>query len=324
MLKRLLALAALAVALGAPALALAEDYPVRPIKLINPFPAGGPADIIARTIGQRMQEILGQPIVVESRAGAGGVTGVDFVAKSQPDGYTIGISSPGALAINPSFQTNMPYNVQKDLAPISLVVKVPEILVVGSAVPAKTLSDFIAWAKQKNGQGVNFGSTGPGGMPHLAAELLMLKAGFKATHLPYKGAAPAVNDLLGNQFQFMFADIPILMPQVKAGNFTALAIGSTKRSPALPDLKTTVEQGFPDVLADNWYGFIAPAATPPAILEKLNKATNEALKDKGVIDKLALQGANVEGSTPEQLAALIASETKRWGDVIKQANLKLE
>ena len=324
MFKRLLALAAGTAALVAPTLARAEDYPARPIKLINPFPAGGPADIIARTIGQRMQEILGQPIVVESRAGAGGVTGVDFVAKSQPDGYTIGISSPGALAINPSFQTNMPYNVQKDLAPISLVVRVPEILVVGSAVPAKTLPDFIAYAKQKNGQGVNFGSTGPGGMPHLAAELLMLKAGFKATHLPYKGAAPAVNDLLGNQFQFMFADIPILMPQVKAGNFTALAIGSTKRSPALPDLKTTVEQGFPDVLADNWYGFIAPAATPPAILEKLNKATNEALKDKGVIDKLALQGANVEGSTPEQLAALIASETKRWGDVIKQANLKLE
>lgn len=324
MFKRLLALAVMTAAVIAPALARADDYPARPIKLINPFPAGGPADIIARTIGQRMQEILGQPIVVESRAGAGGVTGVDFVAKSQPDGYTIGISSPGALAINPSFQSNMPYNVQKDLAPISLVVRVPEILVVGSAVPAKTLPDFIAYAKQKDGQGVNFGSTGPGGMPHLAAELLMLKAGFKATHLPYKGAAPAVNDLLGNQFQFMFADIPILMPQVKAGNFTALAIGSNKRSPALPDLKTTVEQGFPDVLADNWYGFIAPAATPPAILAKLTKATNEALKDKGVIDKLALQGANVEGSTPEELAALIASETKRWGDVIKQANLKLE
>lgn len=324
MFKRLLALAAVTAALVAPTFAAADDYPVRPIKLINPFPAGGPADIIARTIGQRMQEIIGQPIVVESRAGAGGMTGVDFVAKAAPDGYTIGISSPGALAINPSFQTNMPYNVQKDLAPISLVVRVPEILVAGSAVPAKTLPEFIAYAKQKNGQGMNFGSTGPGGMPHLAAELLVLKAGIKATHVPYKGAAPAVNDLLGNQFQFMFADIPILLPQVKAGNFTALAIGSTKRSPALPDLKTTAEQGFPDVLADNWYGFIAPAATPPAILAKLNKATNEALMDKGVIDKLALQGANVEGSTPEQLAALIASETKRWGDVIKQANLKLE
>src|SRR5262249_30770468 len=174
MLKRLAALATVLTALAAPSLARADDYPVRPIKLVNPFPAGGPADIIARTVGQRMSEILGQPIVVESHAGAAGVTGVDFVAKAAPDGYVIGISSPGALAINPSVQTNMPYNVQKDLAPVSLVVRVPEMVVVGSKVPAKTLPDFIAYAKEKNGA-LNFGSTGPGGMPHLAAELLLLK-----------------------------------------------------------------------------------------------------------------------------------------------------
>jgi tripartite-type tricarboxylate transporter receptor subunit TctC len=323
MLRRLLAHAAVLAALVAPTLATADDYPVRPIKLVNPFPAGGPADIIARTVGQKMQEILGQPVVVESHAGAAGVTGVDFVSKAAPDGYVIGISSPGALAINPSVQTNMPYNVQKDLAPISLVVRVPEILVAASAVPAKTLPDFIAYAKEKNGA-MNFASTGPGGMPHLATELLLLKAGIKATHVPYKGAAPAVNDLLGNQVQFMFADIPILLPHVKAGTFAALAIGSTKRSPALPDLKTTGEQGFPDVLADNWYGMIAPAATPPAILAKLNTVANQALKDQGVIDKLALQGISAEGSTPEALAALIASETKRWGDVIRQADIKLD
>jgi tripartite-type tricarboxylate transporter receptor subunit TctC len=217
----------------------------------------------------------------------------------------------------------MPYNVQKDLAPVSLVVRVPEMVVVGSKVPAKTLPEFIAYAKEKNGA-LNFGSTGPGGMPHLAAELLLLKAGIKATHVPYKGAAPAVNDLLGNQIDFMFADMPILLPHVKAGTFAALAIGSTKRSPALPDLKTTVEQGFPDVLADNWYGMIVPAATPPAIIAKLNTVVNQALKDQGVIDKLALQGITAEGSTPEALAALIASETKRWGDVIRQAGIKIE
>lgn len=323
MLKRLLALAAVTAVLVAPTLASAEDYPVRPIKLVNPFPAGGPADIIARTVGQKMQEILGQPIVVESHAGAAGITGVDFVAKANPDGYVIGISSPGALAINPSVQTNMPYNVQKDLLPVSLIVRVPEMIVVGSKVPAKTLPDFIAYAKEKNGA-LNFGSTGPGGMPHLAAELLLLKAGIKATHVPYKGAAPAVNDLLGNQIDFMFADMPILLPHVKAGTFAALAIGSTKRSPALPDLKTTVEQGFPDVLADNWYGMIVPAKTPPAIVAKLNAAANQALKDQGVIDKLALQGITAEGSTPEQLADLIAAETKRWGDVIRQAGITIE
>jgi tripartite-type tricarboxylate transporter receptor subunit TctC len=323
MLKRMLAVAALAAAIVAPSLAAADDYPVRPIKLVNPFPAGGPADIIARTIGQRMQEIIGQPIVVESHSGAAGVTGVDYVAKATPDGYTIGISSPGALAINPSVQTNMPYNVQKDLAPISLIVRVPEILVVGSAVPAKTLPDFIALAKQKNGA-MNFASTGPGGMPHLAAALLLLKAGIKAQHVPYKGAAPAVNDLLGNQVDFMFADIPILLPHVKAGTFTALAIGSTQRSPQLPDLKTTAEQGYPDVLADNWYGMIAPAATPQAIIAKLNTAVNQALKDEGVIAKLQLQGITAVGSTPQELADTIAAETKKWGDVIQQAGIKLD
>jgi tripartite-type tricarboxylate transporter receptor subunit TctC len=323
MLKRMLAVAALAAAIAVPNLAAADDYPVRPIKLVNPFPAGGPADIIARTIGQRMQEIIGQPIVVESHSGAAGVTGVDYIAKAAPDGYTIGISSPGALAINPSVQTNMPYNVQKNLAPISLIVRVPEILVVGSAVPAKTLPEFVAYAKQKDGA-LNFASTGPGGMPHMAAALLLLKAGIKAQHVPYKGAAPAVNDLLGNQVDFMFADIAILLPHVKAGTFAALAIGSTQRSPQLPDLKTTVEQGYPDVLADNWYGMIAPAATPPAILAKLNTAVNQALKDEGVIGKLQLQGITAEGSTPQVLADLIAAETKRWGDVIRQAGIKLD
>jgi tripartite-type tricarboxylate transporter receptor subunit TctC len=323
MLKRMLAVAALAAAIAVPNLAAADDYPVRPIKLVNPFPAGGPADIIARTIGQRMQEIIGQPIVVESHSGAAGVTGVDYIAKAAPDGYTIGISSPGALAINPSVQTNMPYNVQRDLAPISLIVRVPEILVVGSAVPAKTLPEFVAYAKQKDGA-LNFASTGPGGMPHMAAALLLLKAGIKAQHVPYKGAAPAVNDLLGNQVDFMFADIAILLPHVKAGTFAALAIGSTQRSPQLPDLKTTVEQGYPDVLADNWYGMIAPAATPPAILAKLNTAVNQALKDEGVIGKLQLQGITAEGSTPQVLADLIAAETKRWGDVIRQAGIKLD
>ena len=323
MLKRMLAVAALAAAIAVPNLAAADDYPVRPIKLVNPFPAGGPADIIARTIGQRMQEIIGQPIVVESHSGAAGVTGVDYIAKAAPDGYTIGISSPGALAINPSVQTNMPYNVQKNLAPISLIVRVPEILVVGSAVPAKTLPEFVAYAKQKDGA-LNFASTGPGGMPHMAAALLLLKAGIKAQHIPYKGAAPAVNDLLGNQVDFMFADIAILLPHVKAGTFAALAIGSTQRSPQLPDLKTTVEQGYPDVLADNWYGMIAPAATPPAILAKLNTAVNQALKDEGVIGKLQLQGITAEGSTPQVLADLIAAETKRWGDVIRQAGIKLD
>jgi tripartite-type tricarboxylate transporter receptor subunit TctC len=170
---------------------------------------------------------------------------------------------------------------------------------------------------------LNFASTGPGGMPHLASALLMLKAGFKATHVPYKGAAPAVNDLLGNQVQFMFADVPILLAHVKAGTFGGLAIASKERSPVLPDLKTTVEQGYPDVLADNWYGLLAPAATPPPVLSKLNQAANQALKDEGVVARLAALGITTEGSTPDELAALIAAETKKWGDVIRQSGVTL-
>jgi tripartite-type tricarboxylate transporter receptor subunit TctC len=304
-----------------PAMVSAQDYPTRPIKLIVPFPAGGPADTIARIYAERMQALLGQPVIVESRSGAGGITGVDAVAKSEPNGYTIGISSPGALAINPSAQTNMPYNVQKDLKPISLVVRVPEILVIAPNVKATTIEELLALSKA---QDINFASTGAGSMPHLAAELFKLKSGVKSQHVPYRGAAPAVNDLLGSQVQWMFADIPILLPHVKAGTFKALGIGSTKRSAALPDLKTFGEQGLPEVLADNWYGLIAPIATPPDIIAKLNKVANEAAKSKEVIDKLAVQGVDAEGSTPEVFAKMIEDETRKWGEVIRATGIKLD
>jgi tripartite-type tricarboxylate transporter receptor subunit TctC len=311
-------------ALGAlllPTAALAQDFPSRAIKLIVPFPAGGPADTIARVYAERMHAILGQPVIVDNRSGAGGITGVDAVAKADPNGYTIGISSPGALAINPSVQTNMPYNVQKDLKPISLVVRVPEILVVAPNVKASTVAELLALSKA---QDINFASTGAGSMPHLAAELFKLKSGVKAQHVPYRGAAPAVNDLLGSQVQWMFADIPVLLPHVKAGTFKAIGIGSTKRSPALPDLKTFAEQGLPEVIADNWYGLIAPIGTPPDIIAKLNRVANEAAKSKDVIDKLAVQGVDAEGSTSEVFAKMIEDETRKWGDVIRASGIKLD
>jgi tripartite-type tricarboxylate transporter receptor subunit TctC len=304
-----------------PTMSAAQDFPTRAIKLIVPFPAGGPADTIGRIYAQRMQEILGQPVIVDNRSGASGITGVDAVAKAEPNGYTIGISSPGALAINPSVQTNLPYNVQKDLKPISLAVRVPEILVVAPNVKASTVEELLALSKA---QDINYASTGAGSMPHLAAELFKLKSGVKSQHVPYRGAAPAVNDLLGSQVQWMFADIPVLLPHVKAGTFKAIGLGSTKRSPALPELKTFVEQGLPDVLADNWYGFIAPVATPPDIIARLNKVVNEASKSKDVIDKLAVQGVDAEGSTPEAFAKMLQDETKKWGDVIRATGIKLD
>jgi tripartite-type tricarboxylate transporter receptor subunit TctC len=309
------------VAVLLPAAAAAQDFPNRPIKLIVPFPAGGPADTIARIYAERMQAILGQPVIIDNRSGAGGITGVDAVAKADPNGYTIALSSPGALAINPSVQTNMPYNVQKDLKAISLAVRVPEVLVVAPNVKASTVAELLALSKA---QDINFASTGAGSMPHLAAELFKLKSGVKSQHIPYRGAAPAVNDLLGSQVQWMFADIPVLLPHIKAGTFKAIGLGSTKRSPALPDLKTFVEQGLPEVLADNWYGFIAPAATPADVVAKLNKAANEAAKSKDVIEKLAVQGVDAEGSTSEVFHQMIIDETKKWGDVIRATGIKLE
>lgn len=304
-----------------PASGYAQDFPTRAIKLIVPFPAGGPADTIGRIYAERMQAILGQPVIIDNRSGASGITGVDAVAKAEPNGYTIGISSPGALAINPSVQTSMPYNVQKDLKPISLVVRVPEILVVAPNVKASTVAELLALSKA---QDINYASTGAGSMPHLAAELFKLKSGVKSQHVPYRGAAPAVNDLLGSQVQWMFADIPVLLPHVKAGTFKAIGLGSTRRSPALPDLKTFVEQGLPEVLADNWYGLIAPAATPPDIIAKINRAANEAAKSKDVIDKLAVQGVDAEGSTSEAFAKMLESETKKWGEVIRATGIKLD
>ena len=319
-LSRRLALGFVAASLMTSA-SVAQDYPTRAIKLIVPFPAGGPADTIARVYAQRMQEIMGHPVVIDNRGGAGGMTGVDAVAKAEPNGYTLGISSPGALAINPSVQTNMPYNVQKDLAPVSLVVRVPEVLVVAPNVKATSVAELLALSKS---QQINFASTGAGSMPHLAAELFKLKSGVVAQHIPYRGAAPAVNDLLGNQVQWMFADIPVLLPHIKAGTFKAIGLGSTKRSAALPELKTFVEQGLPDVLADNWYGIIAPAATPPAILAKLNQVINEAAKAKDVIEKLGVQGVDAEGSTQEVFKKMIVDETKKWGDVIRATGIKLD
>ena len=304
-----------------PTVAVAQDFPTRALKLVVPFPAGGPADTIARVYAEKLHQLLGQPVIVDNRSGAGGITGVDAVAKAEPNGYTIGLSSPGALAINPSVQTNLPYNVQKDLKPISLAVLVPEVLVVAPNVKATSVAELLALSKT---QDLNFASTGAGSMPHLAAELFKLKSGVKSQHVPYRGAAPAVNDLLGNQVQWMFADIPVLLPHIQAGTFKAIGIGSTKRSPQLPDLKTFPEQGMPDVLADNWYGFIAPIATPPAVIEKLHKVINEAAKSPDVIEKLGKQGVIAEGSTQEVFAKMIDDETKKWGEVIRATGIKLD
>lgn len=302
--------------------AAAQDFPNRPIKLVVPFPPGGPNDIIARVVGQRMQELLGQPVVVENRAGAGGVIGTDAVVKSPPDGYTIAITSAGALAISASLQEKVPYDSTKDLRAVTLVAKVPELLVLATNVPAGSLQELLALAKSKPGQ-LNFASSGSGSMPHLAGELLRLEGKVDIVHVPYRGAAPAVNDILGGQVQMVFLDLPVLLPHVQSGKVKPIVVGSKARVPTLPNVPTTAEAGFPKIEAENWYGMVAPAGTPDAIIARLNKAAVDALRSPEVKDKLSAQGAILVGDTPEEFAAYIRSEIKKWGEVVKSAGVKV-
>jgi len=303
-----------------PALASAQDFPSKPIRLIVPFPAGGPNDIIARVIGQRMSELIKQPVLIDNRGGQGGVLGTDAVAKATPDGYTIAISSAGALAISPSME-KVAYDTRKDFQPITLVAKVPEMLVVATNVPAKDMSELIALAKAQPGK-LNFASSGPGSLPHLAGELLKLTAKIDIVHVPYRGAAPAVNDLLGQQVQMVFLDLPVLLPQIKAGSLRAIAVGAPQRAATAMEVPTTAEVGMPDLKIENWYGMVAPAGTPAAIVATLNKIATEAMRDPAVKEKLASQGAELVGDTPEHFRSFIDTEIARWAKVIKDAGVE--
>jgi tripartite-type tricarboxylate transporter receptor subunit TctC len=304
------------------AAANAEDFPARQIRLIVPFPPGGPNDIIARVIGQRMSEIIKQPVIIDNRGGQGGVLGTEVLAKSAPDGYTIAISSAGALAISPTME-RVAYDPLKDLQAVTLVAKVPEMLVVATDVPAKNMAELVALAKARPGK-LNFASSGPGSLPHLAGELLKLSAKIDIVHVPYRGAAPAMNDLLGQQVQMVFLDLPILLPQIKAGGLRAIALGAPQRSPTAMDVPTTTEAGLPDVQAENWYGMVAPSGTPPAVIARLNQIALEAMRDPAVKEKLAIQGAELIGDSPEHFHAFMESEIARWAKVIKDAGVPTE
>jgi tripartite-type tricarboxylate transporter receptor subunit TctC len=305
-----------------PLAAKAQDFPNKQIRLIVPFPPGGPNDIIARVVGQRMSEILKQPLVIDNRGGQGGVLGTDVVAKAAPDGYTIGIVSASSLVISPTMD-KVAYDVHKDFAPVTLVTTVPEMLVVATNVPAKNMAELVALAKAQPGK-LNFASAGIGGLPHLAGELFKLTAKIDIVHVPYRGAAPAINDLLGQQVQMTFLDLPVILPQIKAGLLRPIALGAPERAPTAPDVPTTAEVGMPDLLIENWYGMIAPAGTPEKIVATLNRAANEAMNDPSVKAKLAEQGLTVAGDTPQQFRDFIEAEIKKWAGVIKDAGVPIE
>ncbi len=314
---------ALLFAAAMPAAALAQPYPAKPVRLIVPFPAGGPADIFARFLAQGMGAKFGQPVVIENVGGLGGVLGVDRAAKAAPDGYTLGLNSASTVSIAPFSVAKMPYDANKDLALITTVVKVPEVVAVNPVLPVNTLAELIAYAKANPGK-VNYGSAGSGSITHLAGELLKVEADIDMVHVPYKGAAPAVTDLLSGQVQMGVFDVPVLLAHIRAGKLKALAITSAKRAATLADVPTTAEAGYPKVLSDNWYGLVAPAGTPSAILKRIHAAAISALGATELVEQYGKVSGVPMPSSPEEYVVYLAQEQKKWGTVVKAIGFKAD
>jgi tripartite-type tricarboxylate transporter receptor subunit TctC len=303
--------------------ASAQGYPTRTIRLVVPFPAGGTTDILAREVAQKLTEVLGQAVVVDNRPGAAGNIGSDLVAKSAPDGYTLLMGTVGTHAINPSLYSKMPYDHVKDFAPVVLVAGVPNVLVVNPALPVNSVSDLIKLAKDKPGQ-INFASSGSGTSIHLSGELFKTMAGVDMTHVPYKGSSPALTDLIGGQVQIMFDNLPSALPQIKGGRLRAIAVTSLKRAPVLPDIPTINESGLPGFEASSWFGVLAPAGTPAAVVARINTEVNKWLQSADAREKLLGQGAEAAGGSPERFANHIRAESEKWAKVVKASGAKVD
>ncbi len=301
----------------------AQTYPIRPIRWVVTYPPGGPTDVVARAVGAKLTEAWGQQIVIDNRAGAGGVIGTDIAAKAVPDGYTLLFGTSAGLTINPALNSKLPYDAVKDFAPVSLLVLNPQILVVHPAVPASSVKELVALAKARPGQ-LNYASVGLGSPNHMGMELLKALTGIDIVHVPYKGTGPAITDLLGGQVQLMFNSMPSVLPLVASGKLKALAVGSAQRSPAVPDIPTVAEAGVPGFENVTWYGMFAPAKTPHDIIVKLNKQVVQILASPEMAQRLASQGAEPRSSTPEELTKFMRVESERWKKVIKTAGIKVE
>jgi tripartite-type tricarboxylate transporter receptor subunit TctC len=303
--------------------ALAQSYPSKPIRLIVPFAAGGGNDNIARLVGKRVSDSLGQPLVIDNRPGAGGVLGAELAAKAAPDGYTLFLGGVGSHALNPNLIEKLPYDPIRDFAPVSLLAQAPLILVVHPSVPARDIDEFVAYARKNPGK-LNFASNGNGTSSQLAAVMFDRMAGVEMVHVPYKGLSPALTDLLSGQVQVMFSSVVAILPHVKAGKLRALAVTGMTRLPSLPELPTIAESGFPGYEASSWYGILAPAGTPREIVMKLNAELSKALAQPEVRASLLAEGAEPVGGTPESFAAHIQSEKERMGKLIRDAKIRLE
>lgn len=298
--------------------AAAQEYPTKPIRMVVPFAPGGPTDIVGRAVSQRLTETLGQTVVVDNRAGAGGVVGADLVAKSPPDGYTMLLCSTGAMAINPSLMPNIPYDSGRDFAPLSLVVTIPYLLLVSANSPVQSVKELITQARAKPGQ-INYGSAGVGSTSHLAGELFKSMAKIGIVHVPYKGSAPAATDLIGGQLQTMFDAVAVALPLVRGGKLRALGISTAKRTALVPDVPTISESGVPGYEVATWHGICAPARTPPAVVKTLNHAIVSAVNHPDTRQRLVGIGADVVGSTPEAFGRFLQSELAKWSRIVKQS-----
>ncbi len=314
---------AAATLLFAAATASAQSYPVKQIRFVVPFPPGGPADILSRTIGQSLSETWAQQVVIDNRAGAGGNIGAEIVAKAPPDGYTMLMGFVGTHAINSSLYRTLPFDAVKDFEPVALVAMVTIILVVHPSVPVKTVKELIALAKAKPGE-LSFGSPGNGTPQHLAGELFNTMTSVKMVHVPYKGAVPALTDLLGGRLSMIFSSMPPALPHVQSGKLRALGVTSATRSPAAPDVPTIAQSGLQGYEVINWYGVLVPAKTPKEIVGKLNGEIVRIMNLPAVKERLAAQGAETYTSTPEKFADMIRTETEKWAKVVKFSGAQLD
>ena len=313
-----------ATVLAAVALPLAaQTYPARAVHIIVPFPPSGAADLLTRALGKKLSDSWGQAVVADNRPGAGGNIGAEAAAKAAPDGYTLFMAAVTTHAVSMSLYSKLGYDIEKDLIPVSLVANVPHILVAHPSVPAKNLAEAIAWLKSQGGK-ANFASQGNGTLSHLEYELMKSMGGFSANHIPYKGSAPAMIDLLAGTVSLFFDSIPSSLPQVRSGKLRGIAVASSQRSPVLPDLPTLSESGLAGFAADSWFGIMAPAGTPREIVAKLNADVIRALDSQEVKDIISRQGGIIRGSTPEAMAAQIRGDREKWGRVIRESGAKIE
>jgi len=309
--------------IGLSHLVMAQSYPARPIRIVVPFPAGGIADLFSRHIGQKFNDAWGQPVVVDNRPGAGGNIGAEVVAKSPADGYTLVMGSIGTHSVNVSLFSKLPYDPLRDFAPVALVMEAEGLLVLHPSVPAKSVKELIALARARPGQ-VAYASAGHGTASHLAGELFKSMAKVDMVHVPYKGNVPAITDLIGGQTSLLFATMPTVLPQVQAGRLKALAVTSSARSPAAPELPTIAEAALPGYSVTNWIGLFAPAGTPRDIVVKLNGETVRIMKTPEIQKRLVAEGAKFTPTTPDEFAAYVKSEIAKWAKVVKEAGIHVD